>query len=403
MLRGGKWLIGVGVGLLVVALLWLLFAVPALVRYPLDIDATPVYEGTFTIFVDPNTFAPLDTPRELPLKVTRHIDALGSKSSYSEVVVSEKIEFDAGGEFKQSQDNQYVMDRRSIKNVESDEAYAFTPDNVVNRSPAYRINFPLDTDPDGEYLIFKNEVGTTYTASSDPTQPDLEVDGLRLVAFAASAGPLPITQAYIDLLSETVPLPESLNISQLTPLLLTVGVDVPGTLAALSPVISPEDLATLTELAAKPVELVYLDTFSGSDAVEPDTGAIVVVKDVVETVSATASEDALPPIVEVLEKYPQVPEAQAALTGLNSLKTNPIPLFRNEFSQTDASVSDIAGQVKDQKDKITLAEKTVPTVLVALGVVAGVAGLVLVFVGSRRRAATGPESAPTDSGDELAP
>src|SRR5215510_7752084 len=113
MLRGGKWLIGFAVGLLVIALLWLVFAVPALVRYPLDIDATPVYEGTFTIFVDPNTFAPLDTPRELPLKVTRHIDALGSKSSFSKVVVSEKIDFDAGGEFSQKQDNQYVMDRRS--------------------------------------------------------------------------------------------------------------------------------------------------------------------------------------------------------------------------------------------------------------------------------------------------
>ena len=403
MLRWGKWLIGVGVGLLVVALLWLVFAVPALVRYPLDIDATPVYEGTFTIFVDPDTFAPLDTPRELPLKVTRHIDALGSKSSFSKVVVSEKIEFDAGGEFTQSQDNQYVMDRRSIKNVESDEAYAFTPDDVVNRSPAYRLNFPLDTDPDGEYLIYKNEVGTTYTASPDPTQPDLEVEGLHLVAFAAAAGPLPITQAYIDLLSETVPLPESLTITQLTPLLLSVGIDVPGTLAALGPVISPDDLATLTGLAAKPVELVYLDTFSGSDAVEPETGAIVVVKDLIETVSATASEDALPPIVEVLQKYPQVPEAQAALTGLNSLKTNPIPLFRNEFSQTDASIADIADQVKDQKDKITLAKKTVPTILVALGVVAGIAGLVLVFVGSRRRSATAPASATGDSRDELAP
>jgi hypothetical protein len=333
MLRGGKWLIGFAVGLLVIALLWLVFAVPALVRYPLDIDATPVYEGTFTIFVDPNTFAPLDTPRELPLKVTRHIDALGSKSSFSKVVVSEKIDFDAGGEFSQKQDNQYVMDRRSIKNVESDEAYAFAPSNVVDRSPAYRLNFPLDTNADDDYLIYKNEIGATYTASHDPALPEIDVDGLHLITFAASAGPVPITQAYIDLLSESVPLPESLTITQLTPLLLSVGIDVPGTLAALGPVISQEDLATLTSLATKPVELVYLDTFSGSDAVEPETGAIVVVKDVVETVSATASEDALPPIVEILKRYPQVPEAQAALTGLNSLATNPIPLFRNSSAR----------------------------------------------------------------------
>ena len=394
MLRAGKWLIGVGVGLLVLALLWLVFAVPALVRYPLDIDATPVYEGKFTIFVDPDTFAPLDTPRVLPLKVTRHIDALGSKSSFSTVVVSEKIEFDAGsGEFSSSQDNQYVMDRRSIKNVQDDHAYAFAPDNVVDRSPAYRLNFPLDTNADDDYLIYKNEIGATYTASPDPVNPELDVDGLHLIAFAASAGPAPITPAYLELLSQTVPLPATLTITQLTPLLLSVGIDVPGTLAALSPVISPEDLTTLTTLAAQPISLQYLDTFSGGDAVEPDTGAIVVVRDVVETVSATAAPDALPPILDVLSRYPQVPEAQEALTGLNSLATNPIPLFRNEFTQTDASIADIAGQVKDQKDKVTLAKKTVPAILVALGVVAGVGGLVLVFVGSRRgRSAVTPES-----------
>ncbi len=396
MLRAGKWLIGIGVGVLALALLWLLFAVPALVRYPLDIDATPVYEGQFTIFVDPDTFAPLETPRVLPLKVTRHIDALGSKSSWSKVVVSEKIDFNAGdGEFTQNQDNQYVMDRRSIENVASDDAYAFSPSNVVDRSPAFRLNFPLDTDGSDDYLIYKNEIGATYTASPDPVEPELDVEGLHLVAFAASAGPAPITQAYIDLLSQTVPLPETLTITQLTPLLLSVGIDVPGTLAALGPVISAEDLATLTNLAAQPIPLVYLDTFSGGDAVEPETGAIVIVRDVVETVSATASQDALPPIIDVLERYPQIPEAQAALEGLSALATNPIPLFRNEFSQTDESIADIAGQVKDQKDKITLAKKTVPTILVVLGVVAGVVGLVLVFVGSRRRA-------PAGSGDELA-
>ena len=67
-----------------------------------------------------------------------------------------------------------------------------------------------------------------------------------------------------------------------------------------------------------------------------------------------------PPILDVLSKYPQVPEAQKALTGLNSLATNPIPLFRNEFTQTDASIADIASQVKDQKDKVTLAKRRCP-------------------------------------------
>jgi hypothetical protein len=384
---------GVGVGLLVISLLWLVFAVPALVRYPLDVDATPIYEGKFTLFVDASTFAPLDTPQVLPLKVTRHIDALGSKSSYSKVVVSEKIDFDAGGQFSQKQDNQYVMDRRSMENVQSDNAYAFTSDNVVDRSPAFRLNFPLDTDANGEYLIYKNETASTYTARPDPVEPKLEVDGLHLVAFAAASKPTPISPAYIALLSQSVPLPKTLTITQLTPLLLQAGIDVPATLTALQPVITPEDLAILTTLATQPIALQYLDTFSGGDAVEPTTGAIVVVRNVVETVSATAAPEASKPIIDVLSRYPQVPEAKAALEGLNALATNPIPLFRNEFSQTDASIKDIAGQVKDQKDKIELAKKTVPTVLVVLGVVAGVAGLVLLFVGARRARRSGGEVA----------
>ena len=210
------------------------------------------------------------------------------------------------------------------------------------------------------------------------------MDGLHLVAFAASSKPTPISPAYIALLSQSVPLPKTLTITQLTPLLLQAGIDVPGTLTALQPVITPEDLTTLTKLASQPIALQYLDTFSGGDAVEPTTGAIVVVRNVVETVSATAAPEASQPIIDVLTRYPQVPEAKAALEGLNALATNPIPLFRNEFSQTDASIKDIAGQVKDQKDKIELAKKTVPTVLVVLGVVAGVAGLVLLFVGARR-------------------
>ena len=228
-------------------------------------------------------------------------------------------------------------------------------------------------------------------------EPTLEVDGLHLVAFAASSKPTPISPAYIALLSQSVPLPKTLTITQLTPLLLQAGIDVPGTLTALQPVITPEDLTTLTKLASQPIALQYLDTFSGGDAVEPTTGAIVVVRNVVETVSATAAPEASQPIIDVLGRYPQVPEAKAALEGLNTLATNPIPLFRNEFSQTDASIKDIAGQVKDQKDKIDLAKKTVPTVLVVLGVVAGVAGLVLLFVGARRSRRSGGEVATSGS------
>lgn len=391
MVRAGRWLTGIGVAFLVLALLWLLLGVPAFVRYPLDVDATPRYEGTFTLFVDPDTFAPLETPRTLPLTVTRHIDARGSESSFSNVLVAETIEIDAGGEFVSTQENQYVMDRRSIENVEDDRAFAFFPDNVLDRAPAFRVNFPLDTDQQ-DYPIYKNEIAESYTVTPDPDEPTGEIEGIDVINFVASAGPLPITPAYVAFLSETVPLPASLTITQLTPLLASVGIDVPGTLAALGPVIAPEDLETLSALAAEPIDLVYLITFSGEDSVEPDTGGIVEVRGVVETVSATAAPDALPPIVEILGRYPEVPEAQDALAGLTQLAEEPIPLFRNEFSQTAESVADIAGEVKDQKDLVSLAERTVPLVLAGLGVLCGVIGLALFFV--KPKSKTQPGGAP---------
>jgi Porin PorA len=393
--RAGKWLTGIGVAFLVLALLWLLFGVPALVRYPLDLDATPRYEGTFTLFVDPDTFAPLETPRTLPLTVTRHIDARGSESSFSEVLVAETIEIDAGGEFVSTQENHYVMDRRSIENVADDRAFAFSPENALDRAPAFRVNFPFGTD-EKDYPVYKNEIGDSYTVTPDPAEPRGEVEGIDVINFVASAGPLPITAAYIAFLSETVPLPESLTITQLTPLLASVGIDVPGTLAALGPVIAPEDLEALSSLAAEPIDLVYLVTFSGQDSVEPKTGGIVEVRGVVETISATAAPDALPPITDILGRYPEVPEAQEALDGLTLLAESPIPLFRNEFSQTAESVTDIAGEVKDQKDLVTLAERTVPLVLAGLGVLCGVIGLALFFVKPKSKTEAESES---QSGD----
>jgi hypothetical protein len=95
----------------------------------------------------------------------------------------------------------------------------------------------------------------------------------------------------------------------------------------------------------------------------------------------------LPPIIEILGRYPEVPEAQEALDGLTLLADSPIPLFRNEFSQTAESVTDIAGEVKDQKDLVSLAETTVPLVLAGLGVVCGVLGLALLFFGLKAKPA----------------
>ena len=113
----GVVLTALGVVGIVGSFVWKTVAEPRLIKYPTDVDETPVYSGTVTLFLDPKTYAPLDPPIEAPLTVSRHIEALGDESSTSLVVISEKIELEAEGQFSGEVKAQYVMDRTSIQNV----------------------------------------------------------------------------------------------------------------------------------------------------------------------------------------------------------------------------------------------------------------------------------------------
>src|SRR4249920_3257362 len=94
-----------GVLLIVGAFVWTSVAVPRLVKYPTDVDETPVYKGTVTLYVDPATTAPLDPPKEFPLEVDRNIKVVQSSSSL--VVVKETASLKATGLFDSVQEQQY--------------------------------------------------------------------------------------------------------------------------------------------------------------------------------------------------------------------------------------------------------------------------------------------------------
>ena len=89
--------LSVGVVLVAAAVIWRSFAVPALVKFPTDVDQNPRYEGTFVLFVDPATAAPLDEPTTAGLAVNRHIEALPAESGAHDVVVRETITFEVEG------------------------------------------------------------------------------------------------------------------------------------------------------------------------------------------------------------------------------------------------------------------------------------------------------------------
>jgi Porin PorA len=383
-----------GVLAFVGSFVWRSSVEPKLVKYPTDVDETPEYAGTVTIYLDPKTYAPLATPIEARLTVSRHIRALGDQSSSNRVVLSEEISLTAKGQFSGNLDSQYVMNRKTMRNVDNDRAWAFSPDNRVDRSPAYRLAFPFDT-PVRPYNIYNNNIEATYTA-----QPagQGEVEGLTVENFKAELPrPTPISAAYLAALNKLNPLPTQLTLAQLKPILKQAGIDIDALLPALLPNLAPADTQALLALAQKPIKLDYLYTFSGSDAVEPSTGSIVEVKDVVETIYAAPDPTVLPQLKAILDKYPNVPAAVDASAALAKLAANPIKVFENKYSQTPASVADIASTVKDKRTLKHLAQSTIPNTLLIGGIVLAVLGVVLAAVPRKKPSEEVPTEAPAEA------
>ena len=367
------------------ALAWMAVGVPTFVKYPTDLDATPRYEGTFTVLVDATTAAPLPEPIELPLTVERHIESLDEESGATHVVVRETIDLRAGDVLEATQVNQYVMDRSTLENVADDRAYAYDPANVVDRSGAYRVNLPFDTAGDRTYPIYQNEFEDTYQLVPDDSSTITDVGGIAVVPFAAEASEVPLSETYLRTLNEMVPLPESVTLDQLEPHLLAAGIDVADVTEALAPVITPADAAAFAELAAQPIGLDYVQSFAGRAAVEPVTGAQARVDVTSESVGVHPELTGVEALQEILGHYPDVPEAAATSEALDALASAPaIPLFEYSYAQTPDSVAEIADMTGDMRTQVLLAKIWLPLGLVAAAVLSLAIGLV-VFLRRRPR------------------
>jgi hypothetical protein len=368
----------VGAGLALAAVAWMVIGVPTFVKYPTDVDASPRYEGDFRAFVD-FSMVPLDQPMEMPLTIDRHIEAIGNESGSSHVLVRETIAQKAGDLVDTTQTNEYVMDRSTLQNVADDRAFAFDEGNVVDRAGAYRLNLPFDTSRDETYEIYKNEIDATYMMAADTETPTSDIEGLELSNFTASVDEAPLSDAYLAELNDVVTLPESLTLDELKPQLLAAGIDVDAVVTALTPVLTPEDAATLSEFASQPIPIDYVLTFDGTAAVEPVTGVEVSVANV-ETVGARPMLTSLPALQEVLSHYPDVPEAVAASAAADDLATAPATqLFQFDYAQTPASVADIADEARTMRRQVLAARVWLPLALVA-GAVLSLAVGALVFV-----------------------
>ncbi|MBC7253631.1 MAG: DUF3068 domain-containing protein [Actinobacteria bacterium] len=377
MMKGAvsKILIVLGIVLILAAILWWAIAVNALVKLPDDVDIENKYEGEMTWYVDPLTHQPLAEGEEqkMPLVVTQKITSLTEEFDSSVGPLRESIELNVGGMAQPAQEFVYVLDRRTMENVKDDRAYAWTPENVVNREGTYYPLFPFDTSKDETYSVWKNEIGegveTEFVSEEDK-------EGVTVYNFKLAFQDKEVVEAYV----KGMGLPTTTTFEEIKPSLKAAGVDVDAFLALAVQAMQPQDLQELQKALQNPISLKYYWTMEQELSVEPKTGVPVDVYKDVETLTMKVDAEALAGLQPILGKYVSDPRLGPAITQLAALQEKlgeARKIFSYEFASTQDTVKAGIEDAKDGAGKINLVKVYIPWALLIVGALILIVGLLM--------------------------
>jgi hypothetical protein len=378
-----KVLIAIGTAFAVLAGIWALLAPGQLVKYPNDLDKTAVATGKFTLFLHPGTGVPYVSPQVLPLTINRRLHVVSSNGS--QAVVKEDSVEKIGLLPQQDLQQQYVIDRSSLKNLQSRQSWAYTAANQENRSPAYSINLPFDTGA-GPYQIWKNEVARSYTFRQQGAR--FTRDGVTLIPLQGELTNAP-AQAYYLAELRSLGLPTSTTIQRLTPQLKALGLDPAQLTTTLLPKLRPADRSAIQAALAQPIGLRYMVSVKTRLLVEPTTGAIVSLDNINQTLSAQPELAGLTQIAAVLNQpqYRTLPVIRTVGATLTKLATSAptVKVFNINYGQTPASVADIASYAKSKADSIDTVKTTIPLAILLVGALSAAIGLTMWLIDRRGR------------------
>ncbi len=380
----GKILIVLGILLILAAILWWAIAVGALVKFPTDLDITAKYEGKVTMYMDPVEKKPLPSPMEFPLKVERNIKVIGSESTSNKAVVKETVTNmleTPQGQQKSVEENQYVIDRKNMKNIQDNMSWAFEEGIVVDRSGTYYVNLPFDTSKDETYPIWKNEIGGSYDITKYTDKEEEEFEGLKLYNFEGNIDNANVADFYKEVLKKEGN-PMETNFNQLKATLKAKGVDVDPLIAALMPVMTPEDLANLQAATGQPIKLNYKYSLSIKASIEPKTGSMVNLWEAKDTLAYEVDMTGLIGLMGLISKYQTNPQVTAEWKKIEPKITQmqsapPEKIYEVNYKQTEDSVKDMAQEVKDIIGKLNFAKVYIPWIFLIVGAVILIGGLLM--------------------------
>ena len=307
----GKILIVLGVVLVVLAILWWVFAVNALIKIPSDIDTTIDYEGEYTYYVDPATFVPLAPGAEqtLPMKSVLVLLSLDEEYDSDTAVISGYTQAEVGGVEGEKVDFVIVLDRKTALNEADDRAFLLTEAFVVDRSGSHHYQFPIGTSKDRSYMVWKEEIGGSMEFEFVGEE---EKGGITVYNFKGSFEEEEVVTDYIEFLG----LPTSMTFDELMDALAAVGIDLKGLVSLAQERLTAEDLQSLAQIQSQEIPLIYLWSTEHEVSVEPNTGVIVDSVMAVEKTSLQIDDTAIMGLVAIFMNYQFDPVLGPAISQL---------------------------------------------------------------------------------------
>lgn len=404
MRRASRLSVGVGVILVVLAALWRLVVPGLAVKLPGDLDKTAHATGTFTLYANAATRSPLLTPAKTPLDVERRVHVVSSSSDRA--VVAETDHEVIKGLTSQTFQQQYVLSRKTSRNVSSAQAWAYTPASKVDRSPYWSVNLPFHTG-NGPYEIWKNEIGAGYPFVGAGT---VRVDGVTMQRLKGQVTNAPVQAYYVKQLGAL--LPSTITPEQVDPLFGPLHYNRALLLSQVGPMLSRADDRTLEQVQHTDVALDYRLDVATTLLVEPRTGAITDLAKIDQTLYAVPDLVGIRELQAIFDKPAYASKGLVVAAGQVMTKiitaTPRLKVFNVTYSQTADSVANITSYAKSKGQQVDLVSRTIPLAILLAGVTAIVSGLLLVAAaasggspppgaGSRRRPPVGQAAGRTPS------
>ena len=373
-MRRTKWLVITGGVLIALAVGWVLAVIPTVVKFPTNIDTTVHYTGTFTTMVDAKTMLPLAQPQKLPMTVDRQVKVVGHTAST--VTVIEDVTTHVGDQPAQFQHMQYVMDRKTMKFVNSPATQAFSQTTGIgNPAGTYRVNFPMGTKAGGSYASWTNETGKSVVLTNGSALHLHTDSGIKVIDFKWNTED-PVTPAYLSWLKANGN-PTELTPTQMLSVLGAEGINIGKALTDVTPKLTAAEEATVQQVLKQSVTLNYRFFSVGAVSIEPKTGAEIYAHSDTEGVKVAPDLSGANALMPLLTKYSSIPSVKALADGLTKLAAQPPAIAAEyQYAQTPVSSAALGRDTRKQLRQLNLVQFRIPWGLGLLGFLVLIAGIV---------------------------